>query len=73
MLPDLLSVILNSISGIRIRQSENKSMFDITISIWTLVLLSSLTGLGFGLYIKTRQKLDEANEILWANNLPQVI
>ena len=48
-------------------------MFDITISIWTLVLLSSLTGLGFGLYIKTKQKLDEANEILWANNLPQVI
>lgn len=48
-------------------------MFDITISIWTLVLISSLTGLGFGLYIKTRQKLDEANEILWANNLPQVI
>ena len=48
-------------------------MFDITISIWTLVLLSSLTGLGFGLYIKTRQKLDEANRILWANNLPQVI
>ena len=48
-------------------------MFDITISIWTLVLLSSLTGLGFGLYIKTNQKLDEANEILWANNLPQVI
>lgn len=46
-------------------------MFDITISIWTLILLSSLTGLG--LYIKTRQKLDEANEILWANNLPQVI
>ena len=48
-------------------------MFDITISIWTLVLLSSLTGFGFGLCIKTRQKLDEANEILLANNLPQVI
>lgn len=48
-------------------------MFDITISIWTLVLLSSLTGLGFGLYIKTNQKLDEANRILVANKLPQVI
>lgn len=42
-------------------------MFDITISIWTLVLLSGLTGLVFGLYINTRQKLDEANK------LPQVI
>lgn len=48
-------------------------MFDITISIWTLVLLSGLTGLGFGLYIKTRQKLDETNRILVANKLPQVI
>ena len=73
MLLDLPSVILSSISGIRIRQSEDKYMFDITISIWTLVLLSSLTGLGFGLYIKTNQKLDEANRILVANKLPQVI
>lgn len=48
-------------------------MFDITISIWTFVLLSGFTGLGFGLYIKTRQKLDEANQILVANKLPQVI
>lgn len=48
-------------------------MFDITISIWTLVLLSGFTCLGFGLYIKTRQKLDEANRILVANKLPQVI
>lgn len=49
-------------------------MFDITISIWTLILLSGLTGLGFGLYIKTiktRQKLDEANRILVANKLPK--
>lgn len=48
-------------------------MFEITISIWTLVLLSILTGIGFGLYIKTKQKLDEANRILVANKLPQVI
>lgn len=48
-------------------------MFDITISIWTLVLLSGLTGLVFGLYIKERQKLDKANRILVANKLPQVI
>lgn len=48
-------------------------MFDITISIWTLVLLSGLTVLVFGLYIKARQKLDEANRILVANKLPQVI
>ena len=48
-------------------------MFDITISIWSLMLLSSFTGLGFGLYIKTRQKLDEANELLKEHKLPQVI
>lgn len=48
-------------------------MFDITISIWTLVLLSGLTGLGFELYINARQKLDKANRILVANKLPQVI
>ena len=52
-------------------------MYNITINIFAFIFLCILNGmfigLGFGLYIKTREKFDEANRILAKNKLPQVV
>lgn len=52
-------------------------MYNININIFAFIFLCVLNGifigLGFGLYIKTREKLDEANRILVKNKSLQVI